>query len=43
MDWSFGGAWPYEPCWFDSQDGRMHYLQEDAHERIVPALLDFLS
>jgi pimeloyl-ACP methyl ester carboxylesterase len=20
-----------------------HYLQEDAHERIVPALLDFLS
>src|ERR671914_2037331 len=28
MDWTFGGAWPYEPRWFDSQEGRMHYVDE---------------
>jgi pimeloyl-ACP methyl ester carboxylesterase len=27
-DWTFGGAWPYEPRWFDSADGRMHYVDE---------------
>lgn len=25
-DWSFGGAWPYEPRWFDTPDGRLHYV-----------------
>ena len=28
MDWTFGGLWPYEPRWFDSADGRMHYVDE---------------
>jgi cis-3-alkyl-4-acyloxetan-2-one decarboxylase len=27
-DWTFGGTWPYEPRWFDSRDGRMHYVDE---------------
>ncbi len=27
-DWTFGGRWPYAPKWFDSQDGRMHYVDE---------------
>lgn len=25
-DWTFGGSWPYEPKWFVSADGRMHYV-----------------
>src|SRR5215211_7505033 len=28
VDWTFGGTWPYEPHWFDSPDGRMHYVDE---------------
>lgn len=27
-DWTFGGTWPYEPRWFDTDDGRMHYIDE---------------
>jgi haloalkane dehalogenase len=27
-DWTFGGSWPYEPKWFDTPDGRMHYVDE---------------
>jgi pimeloyl-ACP methyl ester carboxylesterase len=27
-DWTFDGTWPYEPKWFDSADGRMHYVDE---------------
>ena len=27
-DWTFDGTWPYEPHWFDSGDGRMHYVDE---------------
>src|SRR3954453_19647938 len=27
-DWTFGGTWPYEPRWFDTPDGRMHYVDE---------------
>jgi len=26
QDWTFGGLWPYEPHWFDTADGRMHYV-----------------
>jgi haloalkane dehalogenase len=26
VDWTFGGSWPYEARWFDSADGRMHYV-----------------
>lgn len=28
MDWTFGGAWPYAAKWFDTPDGRMHYIDE---------------
>jgi haloalkane dehalogenase len=27
-DWTFGGLWPYAPRWFESRDGRMHYIDE---------------
>jgi len=27
-DWTFGGTWPYEPKWFDTPDGRLHYVDE---------------
>jgi pimeloyl-ACP methyl ester carboxylesterase len=27
-DWTFAGTWPFEPKWFDSEDGRMHYVDE---------------
>lgn len=27
-DWTFGGAWPYAPKWFDTPDGRLHYIDE---------------
>jgi pimeloyl-ACP methyl ester carboxylesterase len=28
LDWTFGGLWPYEPRWFDTPAGRMHYVDE---------------
>jgi len=28
IDWTFGGTWPYKPHWFESSDGRMHYIDE---------------
>jgi pimeloyl-ACP methyl ester carboxylesterase len=31
-DWTFEGTWPYEPKWFDSPDGRMHYVDEGPRE-----------
>lgn len=27
-DWTFGGLWPYEPRWFETADGRLHYVDE---------------
>lgn len=27
-DWTFGGLWPYEPQWFDTPEGRLHYIDE---------------
>jgi haloalkane dehalogenase len=27
-DWTFGGAWPYTPRWFDTAEGRLHYVAE---------------
>jgi len=27
-DWNFGGQWPYEPRFFDSADGGLHYIDE---------------
>jgi pimeloyl-ACP methyl ester carboxylesterase len=31
-DWSFGGLWTYEPRWFDSAEGRMHYVDEGSRD-----------
>jgi len=33
-DWTFGGAWPYAPKWFDTPDGRMHYIDEGPRDGI---------
>jgi len=27
-DWTFGGTWPYEPRWFQTPDGSLHYVDE---------------
>jgi pimeloyl-ACP methyl ester carboxylesterase len=27
-DWTFQGTWPYEPKWFESAEGRMHYVDK---------------
>jgi haloalkane dehalogenase len=27
-DWSFGGTWPYEPCWLFTDESRLHYVDE---------------
>ena len=27
-DWTFGGTWPYEPRWFQTPEGRLHYIDE---------------
>lgn len=28
VDWTFGGLWPYAPRWFDTPDGKVHYIDE---------------
>ncbi len=28
IDWTFGGTWPYEPRWFQTSEGRLHYVDE---------------
>jgi pimeloyl-ACP methyl ester carboxylesterase len=28
IDWTFEGTWPYEPKWFQTDDGAMHYIDE---------------
>ncbi len=27
-DWTFGGTWLYKPRWFESPEGRLHYIDE---------------
>src|SRR5680860_22879 len=36
-DWSFGGAWPYEPRWHRADGVRLHYVDEgpSANEAVV--------
>jgi haloalkane dehalogenase len=34
-DWTFEGTWPYEPRWFDTGDGRMHYVDEGRGRPVV--------
>jgi haloalkane dehalogenase len=26
LDWTFEGSWPHPPSWFDTLDGRMHFV-----------------
>lgn len=33
LDWTFDGTWPYEPRWFDTPDGRLHYVDEGPRAR----------
>lgn len=33
-DWTFGGAWPYAPKWFDTPEGRIHYIDEGPRDGI---------
>jgi haloalkane dehalogenase len=28
VEWTFNGLWPYEPRWFDTPEGRLHYVDE---------------
>ena len=28
IDWSFNGTWPYPPQWFETPEGRLHYVDE---------------
>lgn len=28
VDWTFNGTWPFEPRWFETTDGKMHYVDE---------------
>ncbi|NUM53844.1 MAG: alpha/beta fold hydrolase [Candidatus Hydrogenedentes bacterium] len=37
IDPTFGGTWPYEPQWFHTADGRMHYV--DAGPRDGPPVI----
>ena len=32
VDWTFGGTWPYEPRWFQTPEGRLHYVDEGARD-----------
>ncbi|MEE4143528.1 MAG: alpha/beta fold hydrolase [Halieaceae bacterium] len=32
QDWSFGGNWPYEPRWFETAEGTLHYIDEGPEE-----------
>jgi cis-3-alkyl-4-acyloxetan-2-one decarboxylase len=32
VDWTFSGSWPYAPRWFDTPDGRLHYVDEGPRE-----------
>src|SRR5919109_5424579 len=39
MDWTFGGLWPHEPRWFESDHGRMHYVDAGPREGLPVVLL----
>jgi len=28
LDWTFAGTWPFEPRWFETADGKLHYVDE---------------
>ena len=31
-DWTFGGSWPYKPHWYETGDGRLHYVDEGSRD-----------
>lgn len=33
IDWTFSGLWPYKPLWFDTPDGRLHYIDEGPKDK----------
>jgi pimeloyl-ACP methyl ester carboxylesterase len=28
VDWTFSGTWPFSPMWFETADGRLHFIDE---------------
>jgi pimeloyl-ACP methyl ester carboxylesterase len=36
-DRTFGGSWPYEPHWYETADGRLHYVDEGSRD--APAVV----
>lgn len=32
VDWTFGGTWPYEPKWLETDGIRIHYVDEGARD-----------
>lgn len=34
IDWSCGGNWPYPPQWFDTPEGRLHYVDEGPRDGV---------
>jgi pimeloyl-ACP methyl ester carboxylesterase len=38
-DWRFGGLWPYEPRYFASADGAMHYVDEGPRQAAPVVML----
>lgn len=32
IDWTFGGTWPFAPRWFQTPEGRLHYIDEGPRE-----------
>lgn len=39
VDWSFGGSWPFEPRWFETPAGRLHYVDEGPRDRPATVLV----
>lgn len=39
IDWSFDGAWPYQPRWFDTPRGKMHFIDEGPPEGPVVVMV----
>jgi pimeloyl-ACP methyl ester carboxylesterase len=34
IDWTFDGAWPYSAKWFDTPQGRLHYIDEGPRDGV---------
>ena len=42
---TFGGSWPYAAKYFETEDGRMHYIDEGPRDArpVVMVLIEFLK